>query len=475
MSATHALGPGEAFPAGGGRGQISRGDVWHVYRAERRKLSSQLATRLLALICVLGPFAFAGVLKLQSGSPADTLFGVWVHQSGFALSLVVLSFCGSWGFPVLAGVLAGDIFASEDRYGTWKMVLTRSSTRRALFAGKLLAAATFSIGLLLLLMVSSLAAGLLLIGDGSLVDLGGRILSTGHSLELVVASWLLNILPMLAFTSIAVLLSVATRNGIMGVIGPALVALVMQLLLLVGSGVWLHMLLASSAFDGWYTLFVDHQYYGPLAIACIVSVVWIVACLAGSWLILRRRDFAGTPVSRRPGWVVPVRVAVGSAAVVAFLAIATNWGPAGDTAARLKASIMPAFNNLTLLQQRELGRDGPPRGEAERAHELQPARQHPVGARRLDLHARRVHPAAGGRAVPGNAGQLRRQPPVGRLLQGRVAAVVRGSADDEGRRRAPGRQPAVRDLRLLQPVVASSSPCPLSTASSSRFLSRPPV
>jgi len=353
MSATHALRPGEALPVGP---TGSGGGVWHVYRAERRKLSTQLATRLLALVCVLGPFAFAGVLKIQSGSPADALFGVWVHQSGFALSLVVLGFCGSWGFPVLAGVLAGDIFASEDRYGTWKMVLTRSSTRRSLFAGKLLAAFTFSVGLLLLLMVSSLAAGLLLVGAGKLVSLGGTELSNGHALWLVVASWLLNILPMLAFTSIAVLLSVATRNGIMGVIGPALVALVMQLLLLVGTGVWVHMLLAASAFDGWYTLFVTHHYYGPLAVACIVSLIWIIGCVGGAWLILRRRDFAGTPVSRRPGWVVPTRVAFGSAIVVAFLAIASNWGPAGDTAARLKASIMPAFENLTLLQQRELGR-----------------------------------------------------------------------------------------------------------------------
>jgi ABC-2 type transport system permease protein len=353
MSATHALRPGEALPAADRR---PHGGVWHVYRAERRKLANQLATRLLALICVLGPFAFAGVLRIQTGSPADTLFGVWVHQSGFALSLVVLAFCGSWGFPVLAGVLAGDIFASEDRYGTWKMVLTRSSSRRALFAGKLLAAVTFSVGLLLLLAVASLAAGLLLIGDGGLVDLGGRTLSTGHSLALVLVSWLLNILPMLAFTSIAVLLSVATRNGIMGVIGPALVDLVMQLLLLVGTGVWLHMLLAASTFDGWYTLFVNHHYYGPLVVACIVSVIWIVACLSGAWLMLRRRDFAGSPVSRRPGWVVPVRVAVSSAVIVAFLAIASNWGPVGDTAARLKANFVPAFTNLTLLQQRELGR-----------------------------------------------------------------------------------------------------------------------
>ncbi len=139
---------------------------------------------------------------------------------------------------------------------------------------------------------------------------------------LVIVAWLLNVLPMLAFTSLAVLFSVATRNGIAGVVGPALVDLVMQLLLLVGTGVWLHMLLAASAFQGWYTLFTAHPYYGPPVIACIVSVILIVACLGGSWLIIRRRDFAGAPVSRRPGWVVPVRVAVGSAAVVAFLAIA---------------------------------------------------------------------------------------------------------------------------------------------------------
>ena len=353
MSATHALRSGEAIPEpSAGR----HAGVRHVYRAERRKLSNQLSTRLLALICIVGPFAFAGVLKIQTGSPADTLFGVWVHQSGFALSLVVLSFCGAWGFPVLAGVLAGDIFASEDRYGTWKMVLTRSSTRRELFAGKVLAAMTFSVALLVLLAVASLAAGLLLVGDGSVVDLSGRALSPGHSLVLVLVAWILNLLPMLAFTSLAVLLSVATRNGIVGVVGPALIDLVMQLLLLVGSGVWLHLLLASSAFQDWYALFTAHPYFGPLVVACIVSLIWIAAALAGSWLLIRRRDYAGAPVSRRPGWVVPVRVAVGSAALVAFLAVASNWGPAGDTAAKLKASLEPTFNNLTLLQQRELGR-----------------------------------------------------------------------------------------------------------------------
>jgi ABC-2 type transport system permease protein len=341
----------------GGRRSRPAGALRSAYRVERRKLASQLAPRLLALICVLGPFAFAGVLKLQSGSPADSLYGVWVHSSGFAVSLVVLGFAGSWGLPLMAGVLAGDLFASEDRHGTWKTVLTRSCTRRHLFAGKLLAVGTFAVALLALLALSSLAAGALLVGAHPLVSLSGTVLSTGHSLVLVGLAWLLCLLPMLAFVSLAVLFSVATRNGIVGVLGPAVVDLAMQLLALVGTGVWLHSLLVSSAFDAWHPLFVTaHRFYGSMIIAEAVSLVWIAACLAGSWWLLRRRDFTGGAVSRRPGWVVPMRVAVGSAALIAFLSIASNWGPAGVTAKRLNASITPTFNNLTLLQQRELGR-----------------------------------------------------------------------------------------------------------------------
>jgi hypothetical protein len=47
---------------------------------------------------------------------------------------------------------------------------------------------------------------------------------------------------------------------------------------------------------------------------------------------------------------------VALAAALALLAIAGNWGPTGVTATKLRSSLVPTFNNLTLLQQRELGR-----------------------------------------------------------------------------------------------------------------------
>ena len=330
--------------------------VRSVARVERRKLAAQLPARLLALVCLVGPFAFAAVLALQSGVPADTLFGVWVHSSGFAVSLVVLGFAGSWGFPVIAGVMAGDLFAGEDRHGTWKTLLTRSCSRRDVFAGKVLAAGTLVVAMVILAAVSSLLAGLIFTGAQSLVGLSGTMLAAGRALGLVAASWLLSLFPVLAFMSLAVLFSVATRNGIMGVLGPVLVALAMQLLALVGSGTWVHTLLVAGAFSDWNGLFVAHLFYGPLIEGTLVSIAWTIACLSGAWLIMRRRDIAGPPVARRPGWVMPVRAVLVSAALLALLAAATNLGPAGVTASRLRAAITPTFNSLTLLQQRELGR-----------------------------------------------------------------------------------------------------------------------
>jgi ABC-2 type transport system permease protein len=332
------------------------GGVWRVYRVERRKLLAQLSTRVLALVCVLGPVAFAALLRLQSGVPADTLLGAWVHTSGFAIPFVVLGFGGFWGFPLLAGVLAGDLFSCEDRYGTWKTVLTRSASRKEVFAGKILAAATFAAALVGVTALSSLAAGLLLTGDQPLVGLSGTVIPSGECLLLVLASWLLSLLPVLAFTSLAVLFSVATRNGIIGVLGPVLVGLVMHLLGLIGSGTWLHMLLLASAFDDWHGLLSAPKFYDPLIIGSCVCVLWTLACLGASWLILRGRSFAGTPIGRRPGWVAPVRVVAASTALILVLGIAGNWGPAGVTRARLESSITPVFNRLTRLQQAQLGR-----------------------------------------------------------------------------------------------------------------------
>lgn len=324
-------------------------------RTERRKLVAQLPLRVLTVVSVLGPLVFAVLLKVQSGTPSDALFGVWVHSSGYAVSLVILSFAANWGFPIMAGVLAGDLFAGEDRQGTWKTILTRSRSLQEMFAAKVLTALLLALTLGLLLTVASLVAGLGLVGAHPLLDLGGRELSPGHVLLLVVLSWLICLPPLLAYTSLAILFSVATRNGIVGVLGPVVVALITQLLNLIGKGVGVHLLLVGSAFDGWHGLFAGHVFLGPLLVSLVVSLIWIAVSLWSAWRILDRRDFIGDSDSPRAGWQTPVRIALASTAIVGVLALASSLGPPGVTAARLTASFAPEFRRLTALQQNLLG------------------------------------------------------------------------------------------------------------------------
>ena len=339
---------------------IVGGGVRNAYETELSKLLAQLTTRILILVCALGPLAFAAVLKIQSGTPSDALFGFWVHTSGFAISLVILGFAGSWGFPIIAGVLAGDLFSSEDRHGTWKTILTRSCTREDVFAGKLLAVAASVVGLMLVLAASSLIAGIVLVGAHALVNLSGVLTSPGRMLALTAVSWLICLLPVLAYTSLAVLFSVATRNGILGVLGPLLVALITQLLDLIGKGVIVHELLIGSAFDGWHGLFTSHPYSGQLIVGSVVSVLWIAACLTGSWVIMRRRDFLTGVSGQGPSWTAPLKVVAVSTIVIAALAFGCSLGPTGVTASRVSSTIGRVFNNVTLLQQQLIGRRVPP-------------------------------------------------------------------------------------------------------------------
>ena len=333
------------------------------YRVELRKLAAQSAIRLTALVCLLGPFAYAAVLRIQSGTPADSLFGVWVHSSGFAISLTLLGFAGAYGFPLIAGVVAGDIFSAEDRHGTWKTILTRSCTREEIFVAKVLAAASVVVALSLLLGAASLLGGIAAAGAHPLVNLSGQLTSTARMLGLCVVAWLYCLLPILGYVSLAILFSVSTRSGILGVLGPVVVTLATQLLNLVGTGVSVHMLLIGDAFDGWHGLFTSTPFLGPLAISIGVCLLWIAVCLGVSWRLLSRRDFVRIAGARSANWITPLRTVAITIVTVAVLAFGCSIGPTGVTATRVASSVGAAFNRLTLDQQALIGRSAPPNAQ----------------------------------------------------------------------------------------------------------------
>lgn len=329
--------------------------IWAVSRFETAKLLAQWPTRILPLVCVLAPLAFAAVLRIQSGVPQDTLFGVWVHTSGFAVPLVILSFAGAWGFPIIAGIVGGDMFASEDRLGTWKTLLTRSCTREEVFIGKVLTAFGYTLVMVVLLGAASILAGVVATGTQPLVGLTGQTIGSGHAAALTAASWGIALLPALGFTALALLISVVTRSGAAGMLGPLVVALAMQLLGLLGSGDIVRAFLLSTTLDAWNGLFAAPSYTRPLEWAALISLCYAIASFTIAWLNLRRRDIAGDGSEER-GWGRQLRIIAVAVAVVALLGAASNLGPTSITAGKLQRSIALTFANLTALQQADLGR-----------------------------------------------------------------------------------------------------------------------
>ena len=333
--------------------------IWAVSRFEMAKLLAQWPARLLPLVCVLAPLAFGALLRIQSGVPADTLFGVWVHTSGFAIPLVILSFAGTWGFPIIAGIVGGDMFSSEDRLGTWKTLLTRSCTREEIFLGKVVTAFSYTVVVVVALGASSILAGVIATGTQPLVGLNGQTLGSGHAAGLTIASWGISLLPALGFTALALLISSITRSSAAGMLGPLVVALAMQLLGLLGTGDIVRAALLSTTLDAWNGMFAAPSYTRPIEWAVLISLSYVIACLAGAWLSLRKRDIAGLGSEDR-GWGRQLRVLAVVVGIAVLLGVVSNLGPTSITAAKLNRSIAVTFANLTTLQQQDLGRHVPP-------------------------------------------------------------------------------------------------------------------
>lgn len=272
---------------------VSLGGVLAVMRAEHARLGAQLKVWATLATCLLGPVAFAVAMKVQSAVPEDTLFGRWAKASGFAIPLVVLGFAALWAFPALTSIVGGDLFSAEDRHGTWPTLLTRSRSRGELFAGKLLTALSFSLGAVLALAMSSTVAGLLLIGSQPLLGLSGTLLPAGRSLAMTAWAWTSIVPAVFGFTTLALLLSAATRSSAAGIGLPVLLGGVMQLSTFVNLPRAVDRALLTPALVAWHGLFTEHPYYGPLTQGITTSCVYFLGCLAATYLLLRKRDMGG--------------------------------------------------------------------------------------------------------------------------------------------------------------------------------------
>ncbi len=333
---------------------LSRG-----YRFELVKLLAQWRLRLAFLACLLAPGIYVAVVSRQTSLPADALFGRMMGQSGWAGSLAVLGFAGNLVLPLLTCVVSGDIFAVEDRLGTWRHLLVAVRSPRRIFASKALAALTVTVALVTALAVSSIVGGMISIGSHPLPGLDGHLMSSGGLSRTVVLAWLTILAPTLAFSAVGLLGSVALGRSPLGLLLPVGLALVLTGIQLMPVPVAVRVALPMNAFISYRGLFTHPAELDALWIGLVVSLSWAVLATYLAYRLFVRRDFTDPAYdgSGRRFVVAGLAPLVGLAtATTVVVAMATDATGSGIERPKLESAVATSFSHLYVLQTERLNR-----------------------------------------------------------------------------------------------------------------------
>ncbi|MGZ4451369.1 MAG: ABC transporter permease [Nocardioides sp.] len=328
-------------------------------RFELVKLIAQWRIRVILLCCLLAPGVFVAATGQQTSLPADTVFGRWMALSGWAGPLVVLAFCGVWALPLLTSLVAGDVFAIEDRLGTWRHLVVTVRSPRRIFAAKALASLIVVLALMIAIALSATLGGLLGVGSHPLVGLDGHMFGTGDVAGRVLLAWLVVVLPTLAYAAIGLLGSVTMGRSPIGLLLPALLALLVQVVQMLPLPAVVRLALPSNTFLAWRGLFTSPAQTGPIVVGLVVSLGWVVLATALAYRLFVRRDFTdltndGSARRIAVGGLLPL--AALTAVSVAAVAVLTPATGSGITRATLQDSLSTSFSRLYVLQTAQLHR-----------------------------------------------------------------------------------------------------------------------
>lgn len=290
MSATSAS-PGVAV---GRPARVRRPGVLTVYRWELTKLRYQKRTYLGLGASAIVPIFFVLAIHFRHDRHGgDFAFSSYLSRSGLAVPLVILLFGSIWLFPLITALVSGDIVASEDHNGTLKTVLTRSLERHQIFLGKALTAVTYAVAAILIDGTIAVIAGIIQSGFHSLQSLSGTIVSAPRALELVYASLLIYLIPILAIVAIGLMLSSITRNSAAAVVGTLMISLLFQLIGILPGLSGTQPYLLSTQFNAWQGLLRTPTDWAPIIRALWVCAAYGIPAFGAAYVVFLRRDVAG--------------------------------------------------------------------------------------------------------------------------------------------------------------------------------------
>lgn len=276
--------------------------IWRLYINECIKTFSKWRTYIgfgaIALVVPLVMWGFSvggsnmqrNILReleddfLMTGNLAN---GMWASYTlMFALFVHI---------PFLITLGAGDSVAGEGAAGTFRIYLTRPVSRNQILTAKLLAAATYSTGLVVWLGLLSLVIGNLWLGIGDVLILdneGFLILPWDVALGRFGLAYLFASIMMFTVTALTFMLSVLVTNAIGPIVGTMAVLIMATVLsvLELDSLAWLQTKLFTYHFRVWQFAFFDPIPWDEVMESLINLGIYATIFSLISFVIFHRKD-----------------------------------------------------------------------------------------------------------------------------------------------------------------------------------------
>lgn len=243
--------------------------IWRLFLNECIKTFSKWRTYIgfgaIGLVVPLVMWGFSiGGSEIQRGI-LEELEGNFLMTGNLANGMwasYALMFALFVHIPFLVTLGAGDAVAGEGSAGTFRIYLTRPVSRNQILTAKLMAAATYSTGLVVWMGLLSLTIGNLWLGIGDVIildDEGILILAWDVALGRFALAYLFASVMMFTVTALTFMLSVLVTNAIGPIIGTMAILIIATVLAVldIDSLAWLQTNLFTYHFRVWQFAFFD--------------------------------------------------------------------------------------------------------------------------------------------------------------------------------------------------------------------------
>lgn len=196
--------------------------------------------------------------------------------------------------PFLVALAAGDAVAAEGSAGTFRIILTRSTSRLKILFAKLFATWIYTAVLILFLAIMSLGIGTLWLGSGDLIvfDKGILILDQSEAWIRMALSFGLAILVMLVVATLCFMFSTMVNNGIGPIVGAIFLIVIGYIIMAIPLEMFekIEPYIFVSYFDVWQQAFKDPIPWSKIAKSLTVLTVYTTGFIGVSIAVFLRRD-----------------------------------------------------------------------------------------------------------------------------------------------------------------------------------------